>query len=147
MPAALTLPIVLGIYGLVIAALAWLLQRLGAPGSRAILFGFLVYGLAAGILGLALWPMDTSVYPNVLAAWAGDWIYVNAIQFIGDPHSDQAHTTIPWLLQVPQVYALTSVTLCGGLGIAAQWLYDRLHRRGSQSPGKFQTARNRKASG
>ena len=140
MPAALTLPIVLGIYGLVIAALAWLLQRLGSPGSRAILFGFLVYGLAAGILGMALWPMDTSVYPNVLAAWVGDWIYVNAIQFIGDRHSDQAHYTIPWLLRVPQIYALSSVSLCGALGLVAQWLYNQSQRRGTGKPSKLRAA-------
>ena len=147
MPSELILATVFGIYGLVIAGLAVTLRRLRVPESRAVFAGFLIYGLVTGTLAVVLWPTDTSVYPNVLAAWGGDWIYTHAIEFIGDPHSDQAHTTIPWLLQVPQVYALTSVTLCGGLGIAAQWLYDRLHRRGSQSPGKFQTARNRKASG
>ncbi len=138
--AALTLAIVLGIYGLVIAALAWLLRRLGVPGSRAILSGFLVYGLAAGILAVALWPMDTSVYPNVLAGWVGDWIYVNAIELIGDPHSDQAHYTIPWLLRVPQVYALASIILCGGLGTAAQWLYNRWQRYGTKQQTKLRTA-------
>jgi hypothetical protein len=138
--AALTLAIVLGIYGLVIAALAWTLRRLGVPGTRAILSGFLAYGFATGILAVALWPMDTSVYPNVLAAWGGDWIYVKAIEFIGDPHSDQAHSTIPWLLRVPQVYALASTALCGGLGIAAQWLYNRSQGRGTKQQSKLRNA-------
>lgn len=132
MPSELKPAIVLGLYGLVIAALAWMLRRLGVPGSRAILSGFLVYGLAAGILAVALWPMDTSVYPNVLASWAGDWIYMNAIDYIGDPHSDQAHYTIPWLLRVPEVYALASITVCGALGIAVQWLYNRSQGRGTK---------------
>ena len=92
---------------------------------------FLVFGLATGMLAVVLWPLDTSVYPNVLAAWAGDWIYVQAIELIGDPHSDQAHYTIPWLLRVPQVYALASCALCAALGMAIQWLYNRRPGRGS----------------
>ncbi len=138
--AALTLVLVLEIYGLVIAGLVWMLRWLGVPGSRAIFSGFLLYGLAAGIVAVALWPMDTSVYPNVLAAWAGDWIYVRAIAFIGDPHSDQAHYTIPWLMRVPQVYALASVALCGGLGMAAQWLYNRSQANGTKQESKLRTA-------
>lgn len=129
MPSALVLIIVLGIYGLTIAGLAWTLQRLGVAESRAILAGFLLFGLATGMLQVVLWPLDTSVYPNVPAAWAGDWIYVQAIQFIGDPHSAQAHDTIPWVLRVPQVYALASCALCGFLGMTAQWLHNRGPRR------------------
>lgn len=127
------LAVVLGIYGLLIVALAAILRRFRIPESRAVFLSFLVFGLATGMLAVALWPMDTSVYPNVLSAWAGDWIYVHAIEFIGDPHSDQAHYTIPWLLRVPQVYALASCALCTAMGMAMQWLYNR--RPGAESGG------------
>ena len=134
MPSALILAVVLGIYGLLIVTLAALLRRFRVPKSRAVFLSFLIFGLATGMLAVALWPMDTSVYPNVLAAWAGDWIYVHAIEFIGDPHSDQAHYTIPWLLRVPQVYALASFILCGTLGMVTQWLYNRRPGGGIRRP-------------
>ncbi len=110
--------------GLIIVALAWTLRRFGVPESRILFLSFLLFGLATGILAVVLWPMDTSVFPNVLAASAGDWIYVHAIEFIGDPRSDQAHDTIPWILRVPQVYALASCALSGALGMTMQWLYN-----------------------
>lgn len=132
MPFDLTLAVVLGIYGLVIGALAWILRLLRVPESRAVFSSFLIFGLASGMLAVALWPMDASVYPNVLAACVGDWIYVHAIEFIGDPHSDQAHLTIPWILRVPQAYAPVSFALCGALGAAIQWLYNRRPRRRNQ---------------
>ncbi len=128
MSSGLILAAVLLTYGLVIVALVWALRRLRAPESLAIFLGFLILGLATGILAVALWPMDTSVYPNVLAGWLGDWVYVHSIEWIGDPHSEQAHYTIPWLLRVPQVYALASCALCGVLGMSAQWLYNRRPR-------------------
>lgn len=131
MTPALMLAIALGIYGLVIAVLAWILRRFRVPESGALFMSLLIFGAAAGILMMLLWPMDTSVYPNVFAAWAGDWIFAHAIEWIGDPHSDQAHFTIPWLLRVPQVYAVASFTGCGALGIITQWLFKwTVDRRG-----------------
>ncbi len=131
MSSALILAVFLGTYGLVIVALIWVLRRLRAPESAFIFLGFLIFGLVTGILAVALWPMDTSVYPNVLAGWLGDWVYVHAIEWIGDPHSDQAHYTIPWLLRVPQVYLSASCLLCGALGMGMQWLYNRRAGDGS----------------
>jgi hypothetical protein len=131
MPSVLILAVVLGIYGLIIVGLAWVLRGVRIAESRAVFLGFLIFGLSTGIIAVALWPMDISVYPNVLAAWVGDWIYVHAIEFIGNSHSDQAHYTIPWSLRVPQVYALASCVLFAALGMATQWLYNRRPRRGS----------------
>jgi hypothetical protein len=126
---ALTLGAVFGIYGLVIAGLAYGLGKLRVAGSRTVFSSFLLFGLVTGILAVVLWPMDTSVYPNLLAAWVGELVYVNAIELIGDPHSAQAGYTIPWVLRVPQVYGFTSLALCACLGLAAQWLYNRHPRR------------------
>jgi hypothetical protein len=126
---ALTLGVVFGFYGLIIAGLAYGLRRLRVAESRAVFSGFLLFGLVSGILAVVLWPMDTSVYPNLLAAWVGEWVYVHAIELIGDPRSAQAGYTIPWVLRVPQVYAFTSLALSACLGLAAQWLYNRQPRR------------------
>ncbi|MGE5141117.1 MAG: hypothetical protein ACM3JD_16740 [Rudaea sp.] len=126
---ALTLGVVVGIYGLIIAGFAYGLRKLRVADSSAVFSGFILFGLITGILAVVLWPMDISVYPNVLASWVGEWVYVHSIELIGDPHSAQAGYTIPWVLRVPQVYAFTSMGLCAGLGLAAQWLYNRHPRR------------------
>ncbi len=126
----MTLVLLLILYGLAVLALTLILLRFGVPPARAILFSHLLYGAVAGILAVILWPADSTAYPNALATWMGDWIYVHAIEFMGDSHFAQAHYTIPWLLRVPQVYALSSCVLCGTLGIAVQWLYNRRWRGG-----------------
>lgn len=125
MRADLTLAVALAIYMLLIGVVSRILRGVRVPESMTLFWSFLIFGAAAGVLMVLLWPIDTSVYPNVLAGLLGDWIYVRAIDFFGDPHSDHAHMTIPWLLRVPQVYAVTSSTGCGALGVAAQWLSNR----------------------
>lgn len=140
LPTLLTLAFLLGTYGLVIVGLAWVLRRFPLLHSRAVFLSCLTFGLVTGLLALALWPMDTSVYPNFPAAWLGDWVYVHAIEWIGDPHSAQAGYTVPWLLRVPQVHALASITLWGGLGIAAQWFYNRSGTNGTKQQSKFRAA-------
>lgn len=107
-----TLGIAPAIYLIVIAVLTWMLWRFRDPESMALFSSFLIFGAAAGILMVLLWPMDTCIYPNGFAAGAGDWICVHAIEWIGDPHSDQAHYNIPWLWRVPQVYAVASLAIC-----------------------------------
>ncbi len=113
----------LAIQFLIIAGLVSVFRRLRLFGSHALVLGFSLFGLPAGVLAVWLWPNDTSAYSNPLAVWAGDWLYVQAIQWLGDPYSDQAHYTIPWLLRVPQVYAFASCALYGALGLVVEWLY------------------------
>ncbi len=92
--------------------------------GKALVSGFFLFGLATGILIVMLWPLDSCIYANPPAVLLGDWVYTHAIEWIGDPHSDQAHYTIPWLLRVPQVYAFISCALYGALGLVLQWLYN-----------------------
>lgn len=113
------------IYGIVILGLVWLLRKMGVSGKRAILFSFLVFGAATGILTAWVWPIDSSLYFNVLASLLGDQVYNLSIQFLGDASSSQAHYTIPWILRIPQVYVLTSIVVCGLVGLPLQWIYNR----------------------
>ncbi len=147
LPTLLTLAFLLGTYCLEIAGLAWVLQRFSIFKSRSVFLSFLTFGLVTGLLALALWPMDTSVYPNFPAAWLGDWAYIQAIEWIGDPHSAQAAYTIPWLLRVPQVHALTSCALAVALGAAAQWLYNRRPTAAVKARSESPSARNKSTAG
>lgn len=122
----LMLLILSAIYGVIIAGLVWLIQRWRTINRHAVILGFLTFGLATGILAVLLWPTDSSVLPNVFGVWAGEWVYVHAIEQIGDPHSSQAHYTIPWFLRVPQVYVITSTGLSALMGLVLQRIVDRL---------------------
>ncbi len=84
-----------------------------------ILVGFLVYGVAVGLLSVWWWGISDSVFlPNIPGALLGDRVYDIAIKYLGDPHSPQAHYTIPWILRVPQVYFPVSVLFWGVVGVA-----------------------------
>ena len=120
-----TLLILAAIYGVLIAGLVWLIRRLGVARRRAVFLSFLTFGLATGILAALLWPLDVCVLPNVFGVWLGDWMYVQTIEWFGDPHSSQAGLTIPWIFQVPQVYVTTSPGLCASVGLLLQWIHDR----------------------
>jgi len=121
----LPLLILSAIYGIVILGLIWLLRKMGVSGKRAIIFSFLVFGAATGILTAWVWPIDSSLYLNVLASLLGDQVYNLSIQFLGAPSSSQAHYTIPWILRIPQVYVLTSIVVCGLVSLPLQWIYNR----------------------
>jgi len=121
----LPLLILSAIYGIVIVGLVLLLRKMGVSGKRAILFGFLVFGAATGLLTAWVWPLDSSLYPNILASLLGEQVYSLSIQLLGDPSSSQAHYTIPWLLRIPQVYVLTSIVVCGLVSLPLQWVYNR----------------------
>jgi hypothetical protein len=95
-------------------------------GNRFVIMSFLLFGMALGLVSALLWPGDLSVYINVLGTAAGDWVYRAAIAWIGNPNSDQAHFTIPWLFRVPQVYAWISPLLYGAIGLACQLFYSRI---------------------
>jgi hypothetical protein len=131
METAVELVILVAVYSAILAGVVWLIRRLEAPKRRTIFMSFLTFGLAAGILTMLLWPHDSYVLPNVFGVWLGDWIYVHAIGWIGEPHSSQAHDTIPWVLQVPQVYAIASTGLCASVGLVLQWIYERSRKPAS----------------
>jgi hypothetical protein len=108
-------PILLAIYGLLLAALIFFLRQLGVPARRAVLAGFVVYGGISGLLTAWAWPYDSSVYPNLPATLLADQVYQLSSESLG----------APWMLQVPQIYLSVSIVLCSLLGLAVQWVYNR----------------------
>ncbi|MDO8567242.1 MAG: hypothetical protein Q7R57_00845, partial [Dehalococcoidales bacterium] len=74
------------------------------------------------------WPLDVITLINFPAVILGETIYIESIQHIGDPHSSQAHYTIPWLLRIPQVHVLASMIVWGTLGFLIQFVRNRLRR-------------------
>jgi len=119
----------LGIYGAAISALVLLLRRAGVPGGRAILLSLLIFGAVTGMLTTWAWPLEASIYFNLPATLLGDRVYDLSIRYLGDSGSPQAHYTIPWMLRVPQVYALVAVALSALVGLPLQWLYNRRRSR------------------
>jgi len=85
--------------------------------KKAIITIFIISGTVVGFI--AVWfrqSTDTIFLLNVPGTILGDAIYSLSIRFIGDPSSSQAHSTIPWLLRVPQVYVPASILFWGMLG-------------------------------
>jgi len=115
------LTVLTSVYLGAIGFLIWLLRRLGMPARQAILAGFLGFGLGTALLCAWIWPLDSSVYPNVWAVLLGDWLYD-----LSSPHLDNL-----WLLGLPQVYAVSGGLLYGGLGLVVQSLYRRRQARRS----------------
>jgi len=113
------------LYGIVVLGLVLLLRKIGLSAKRAIIAGFLVFGAVTGTVAARAWPVDSSVYFNVFASLLGDQLYSLSIRYLGDARSAQAHYTIPWVLRVPQVYAVTSAVLCGLVGLLLQVVYNR----------------------
>jgi hypothetical protein len=126
---AVMLVVLVAIYGAVIVVLVRLGRRIRGTNGQAIFLSFLTFGLATGLLVMLLWPHDSSVLPNIFSVWLGDWIYRQAIAWIGNPYSAQAHETIPWIIRVPQVYVSASTGLCAAAGLALQWIFDRFSTR------------------
>ena len=123
-----TLLVLVAIYGVISIALTWLIQRFRAVNRYAVFLSLLIFGVVTGILIVWLWPLDSSVLPNIFGVWLGDWIYHQAIAWIDDPNSAHAHNTIPWFFQIPQVYAIASVGLCAIAGWVLQWTSQRVTR-------------------
>jgi hypothetical protein len=88
----------------------------------------LLFGTALGLASVVLWPKDLGVYLNIPGTAAGDWVYRFSIEAFGNPHSDQAHYSIPWMMRVPQIHAVVSPILYLLPGIAVQWVYNRVRR-------------------
>jgi hypothetical protein len=63
-------------------------------------------------------------------------IYVVSIDLLGNPISDQAHYTIPWLLRIPQVCVPVSILFWGLLGLAIQVIRNALYMKTKRRAGK-----------
>jgi len=124
----ITLSVFVAVYAVIIIALTWLIQHVRVASRYAVFLSLLIFGVVTGILVVWLWPLDSSVLPNIFGVWLGDWIYHRAIAWMGDPNSAQAHNTIPWFFQNPQVYAIASVGLCAIAGWVLQWTSQRVTR-------------------
>jgi len=101
---------------------------------KRVLVGFLVYGLAVGILSVWWWHLsDMPFLPNLPGVLLGDAVYEGSIDSIGNPNSSQAHYSIPFFLRKPEVYLPVSAALWGLIGAACQIVLDsaipRLRRR------------------
>jgi len=103
-------------YGLAITGLVLLLRLIRVPRRWAIALGFAIFGIASGLLAAWAWPLDSCVLPNVYAVLLGDKVYGFSAQRLGDP----------WLLRVPQVYAVVAALLGGLAGALAAWIDARV---------------------
>jgi len=95
--------------------------ELAAPGfeimKKIIITGFIIFGTVVGLI--AVWfrqNTDTVFLLNIPGTLLGDAAYALSIRFFGDPHSSQAHYTIPWLFRIPQVYVPASIFFWGLVG-------------------------------
>ncbi len=92
---------------------------------KRVLVGFLVYGVAVGILSVWWWHLsDMPFLPNIPGVLLGDAVYEASINSIGNPNSSQAHYTIPFFLRKPEVYLPVSAALWGLIGAACQIVLD-----------------------
>ena len=93
---------------------AWLLNNMK---KSFIIIGFIVFGMVLGFT--SVWfrqHTDSMFLLNIPGTLLGDAAYGLTIRFFGDPHSSQAHYTIPWLFRIPQVYVPASILFWGLLG-------------------------------
>jgi len=89
--------------------------------------GFLVYGLVVGLLNSWWWGFSDDVFLlNVPGVLLGDVVYNLSIEYLGNPYSEQAHYTIPWVLRVPQVYVPVSLVFWGLVGMVVHVIYVRV---------------------
>jgi hypothetical protein len=98
------------VYGAIVVGLAWLLRRAGVAARRAVALGFVIFGLASGLLSAWAWPYDSCVLPNLWAVLLGDGLYQWASGIGGNAA----------LLRVPWIYPLAGAMLYGALGLAVQ---------------------------
>jgi len=98
-------------------------------GRSKILTGFLIYGIAVGLLSSWWWGISDNLFLlNVPGELLGYEVYDTAIRFLGDPSSPQAHYSIPWVLRVPQVFVPVSTLFWGVIGLVLQTAYVKLKR-------------------
>ena len=85
--------------------------------KKIIIMGFIIFGTVLGFV--TVWfheYTDTLFFLNIPVALLGDVIYGLSIRFFGDPHSYQAHYTIPWFFRIPQLYVTVSILFWGLIG-------------------------------
>jgi hypothetical protein len=80
---------------------------------------FLVYGIVAGLLKVWVPQNDFLNIFNIPGQLLGQEVYKKSILVIGDPHSSDAHHTIPWVLRIPQVFLPVSAGIWSLIGLAA----------------------------
>jgi len=98
--------------------------------KNRILVGFLIYGAVVGSLSAWWWNISDNLFlPNVPGQLLGDEVYVHSINSLGNPQSDQAHYTIPWVLRIPQVYVPVSIAFWGLVGLIIQLAHNRRRRK------------------
>jgi hypothetical protein len=127
---------VYAIYALVIWGLVFVVRKLGITRRWAFSLAFMIFAVCLGIWTAKISHQDSSVIFNFPGVLFGEAIYRWSIQLLGDPHSFQAHYTIPWLLRVPQVFVLTSILLWGLLGLVVQLIYNWCKNTASLQHGK-----------
>ena len=98
-------------------------------GKSKILAGFLIYGIAVGLLSSWWWDISDNLFLlNIPGELLGYQVYGVAISLLGDPSSPQAHYSIPWILRVPQVFVPASTLSWGLIGLGLQTAYIKLIR-------------------
>ena len=91
---------------------------------------FAAYGLAAGLASAWWRQYSDGVFPlNLPGVIIGDMAYAAAITMLGNPISDQAHYSIPWMLRTPQVYVPASLIFWCLAGLALQRLLNLSRRK------------------
>ncbi len=96
------------------------LNKMGVSQKYIFIISFVIVSFILGVAAAWTWPDEGAVWVNPLAVLLGDLIYRWSIAIIGNPSSANAHETIPWLLRVPQVYALVSLMLGAATGVIVQ---------------------------
>ena len=77
----------------------------------------LVFGVVVGFVSIWFYDNTDSIFIlNIPGTLIGDGIYTGTIELFGDPHSSQAHYTIPRVFRTPQVYVLASILFWGIAG-------------------------------
>ena len=98
--------------------------------KRIFIAVFILYGVAVGFVSVWFDQNTDSIFLlNIPGTLLGDAVYGLSIKFIGDPHSSQAHFTIPWILRIPQVYVPISICFWGLFGLGIQAAYNKLRRK------------------
>lgn len=113
---------------IVTLALVFFIRKIGI-GKRYIIFaGFAIFGLLAGTFSGLVEHREGLIISNIIGVYLGDEVYSYAINHLGDPHSFQAHYTIPWVFRIPQIYLFTSLISYSVIGLVIQLIYNAVKK-------------------
>lgn len=117
------------LYSIIITlVLVYFLYKVGIHERHMIFAGFAIFSLLAGTFsGLAQHREGLIIY-NALGVYLGDEVYNYAINHFGNPHSFQAHYTIPWIFRIPQIYLFASLIAYGVIGLVIQLIYNAVKK-------------------